>query len=383
MRVALIHDWLTGMRGGEKCLEALCGFFPDADLYTLVHVPGSVSPLIEDRTIHTSFIQKLPGAAAKYRRYLPLFPRAIERFDFSGYDMLASCSHCVAKGVRTPEGAPHVCYCFTPMRYVWDMYDQYFGPETPTGRNPIKRRLIARMAARLRKWDARTSDRVTHYVAISHYIADRIRRHYGRDSAFIYPPVDCARFPEPTVPWTDGGYYLALGAMAPYKRVDLAVRAADELDHPLWVAGDGQDADRLRAMAGPNVRFLGRVSDDEVTDLYANCRALIFTAEEDFGIVPLEASASGRPVVAFGRGGALETVVAPRARSAEGKAPTGVFFDARDPASVAEAVRRLEADAAAFDPMQMRAHALTFDLQVFKRKMRDYIFNDVLQERPS
>lgn len=366
VKVALVHDWLTGMRGGEKVLEVLCGLYPQADLFTLLHVPGSVSPTIEAMRIHTSFIQRLPFAAARYRAYLPLFACAIERFNFSGYDLIVSSSHCVAKGAQPPPGAPHVCYCHTPMRYVWDLFDHYFGG---SGRAGAKRRLAGLLAARLRRWDVQSSARVTHFIANSRHVADRIRRHYAREATVIHPPVDCARFPLAASHWTEGAYYLSFGALAPYKRVDVAVRAAEELRFPLWVVGSGQDEHRLRRLAGMRVRFLSRVPDEEVPALYAGCRALLFTAEEDFGIVPLEAAACGRPVVAFGRGGALESVVAPG-----GEAPaTGVFFDEQTPESLVAAVRRLEEQPEAFDPAAMRARALEFDRPLFRTRLAAFL----------
>ena len=230
MRVALVHDWLTGMRGGERCLEAFCELFPEADLFTLVHVPGSVSPVVERRRITTSFIQRLPGAAAGYRRYLPLFPAAIRRFDLRGYDLVLSSSHAVAKSVPVPAGTLHVCYCFTPMRYVWDLYDEYFGPRAGWA----MRAAMPPVAAALRRWDRRTAAGVHHFVAISRFVADRIRRAYGRSADVIYPPVDVARF---AIDESPGDYYLVVSALAPYKRVDLAVEAANRTRRRLLVVG--------------------------------------------------------------------------------------------------------------------------------------------------
>ncbi len=245
MRVALVHDWLTGMRGGERCLEVFGELYPQADLYTLLHVPGTVSALIERRRIVTSFVQRLPGAARHYRHYLPLFPAAIERFDLRGYDLVLSSSHCVAKGVLAP-GGPHVCYCFTPMRYVWDMYGEYFGP----GAGVLTRSLMPPVAAALRRWDRRASRRVDHFVAISHFVADRILRYYGRSAEVIYPPVDVQRFRLADEPAED--FYLVVSALAPYKRVDLAVAAATRLNQRLLVVGTGPEEAKLRALAGPH-----------------------------------------------------------------------------------------------------------------------------------
>lgn len=371
MKVALIHDWLTGMRGGERVLEVFCELFPDATLFTLLHVPGSTSPTIERMRIHTSFVQKLPRAAQIYRYYLPLFPKAIESFDLCDYDFVLSVSHCVAKGARPKGNVPHVCYCNTPMRYVWDLFEDYFGPRAHLAGGGLTRWAAKRIARRLRRWDVRTCERVTHFVANSRHVADRIRRHYDRDSTVIYPPVDCSRFPAPTRHWRKGAYYLVLSALAPYKRIDLAVQAADRMKYPLWVVGAGQHERRLRAMSGPRVKWLGQGSDTQVPGYYAGCRALIFPGEEDFGIVPLEAMASGRPVVAFGKGGALETVAD----------TAGVLFPEQTVESLVAGIDRLEAEADRYDPAVIRAHAFKFDRPVFKERTRSYIFDNVLAAR--
>jgi glycosyltransferase involved in cell wall biosynthesis len=369
MKVALVHDWLTGMRGGERCLEVFCELFPDADLYTLLHVPGAVSPVIEARRIVTSFIQRLPGAARGYRRYLALFPAAIARFDLRGYDLVLSSSHAVAKSARAPAGALHVCYCFTPMRYVWDLYGEYFGARAGV----LTRAAMPAVAAALRRWDRRTSARVDRFVAISRFIADRIRRAYGRDADVIYPPVDTARF---RIEETAGDYYLVVSALAPYKRIDLAIEAANRLGRRLLVVGTGPEERRLRALAGPTVEFLGWRDDEIVADLYARCRALLFPALEDFGIAPLEANASGRPVIAFGRGGALETLIAPGGA----EPPTGLFFDVHTAEALVEAIRRFEADPGRFEPKALRRRAEAFDRAVFRDRIHGYL-RDRLEER--
>jgi glycosyltransferase involved in cell wall biosynthesis len=350
------------MRGGERCLEVLCELFPAAPLFTLLHVPGSVSPVIENRRIVTSFVQRLPGATTRYRHYLPLFPLAISRFDLSSYDLVVSMSHCVAKGVRAAAGALHLCYCFSPMRYVWDLYDDYFA----RGRGLTMRLAMPPLAAALRRWDRRTT-RVSHFVAISKHIADRIRRAYDRPSDVMYPPVDVQRFEI-----ADGGgdYYLVVGALAPYKRVDLAVAAATRLGRRLLVVGTGPEEARLRALAGPTVTFLGWRSDAEVAGLYARCRALLFPAVEDFGIVPLEAAAAGRPTIALAAGGALETMVALGASDA---APTAVLFPEQSADALARAILTFEGAADQFDPKALRARAEAFDRPVFKQRLSDYI----------
>ena len=361
-RVALVHDWLTGMRGGERCLEVLCELFPDAPLFTLLHVPGTVSPAIERRRIVTSFVQRMPQAAARYRYYLPVFPLAISRFDLSGYDLVVSMSHCVAKGGRVAPGALHLCYCFSPMRYLWDLSSDYFGP----GHGLAARTLGPPLAAALRHWDRQTTG-VSRFVAISHHIADRIQRAYDRSSDVIYPPVDVQRF---EVSDTVDDYYLVVGALVPYKRIDLAVAAANRLGRRLVIVGTGPEEARLRALAGPTVSFLGWRPDAEIAQLYARCRALIFPAVEDFGITPLEAAAAGRPTVALARGGALETMVG---LDAADVAPTAVFFPEQSVDALVEAMARFERAADRFDGKALRARAETFDRAVFKQKLGAYI----------
>ena len=363
-RVALVHDWLTGMRGGERCLEVFCELFPDADLFTLLHVPGSVSPVIERRRIVTSFLQRLPDVAARYRYYLPLFPAAMARFDFSGYDLVLSSSHAVAKAARKASGATHVCYCFTPMRYIWDLYDDYFGRGAPLA----LRTVMPPVAAALRRWDRRTSARVDRFIGISRFVAERIRRVWSRDADVIYPPVDVARFtiaPEPD------DFYLVVSALVPYKRVDLAVAAATRMNRRLLVVGSGPERRRLATLAGPGVEFLGWRDDREVAALYARCRAVLFPSLDDFGIVPLEAMASGRPVVAFGAGGARETVI-----GLEGTAeatPTGVFFDVQSVDALAQAMATAEANLSRFEPKALRARAEAFDRPRFRECYARYV----------
>ncbi len=371
-RVALIHDWLTGMRGGERCLEVFCELFPDADLFTLLHVPGSVSPLIERRRIVTSFVQRLPAAATRYRYYLPLFPSAVETFDLRGYDLVLSSSHCVAKGARAAPGVPHVSYCFTPMRYVWDLYDDYFGP----GANLLVRAAMPPVAARLRRWDRASSARVGRFAAISHHVAARIDRYYGRRAEVIYPPVDVQRF-EVAADAPDD-FYLVVSALVPYKRLDLAVQAANRLDRRLLVVGTGPEERRLRALAGPRVEFLGWRSDAEIARLYRRCRAVLFPGLEDFGIVPLEAMASGRPVIAFAAGGALETVVPPGGD----RPPTGILFEAQTVDALVDALLRLEAGAVVFEPKALRARAEEFDRSRFKERIGAFLDAALAEPRP-
>ena len=362
MRVALVHDWLTGMRGGERCLEVACELFPEAPLYTLLHVRGSVSPVIEGRRIVTSFVQHLPDAPRRYRHYLPLFPTAVRRFDLSGYQLVLSMSHCVAKAIRRPPGALHLSYCFSPMRYVWDLYDDYFGRGAPR----VRRWLMPPLAAALRAWDRHT-DGVDAFMAISHHIAERISRIYGRPADVIYPPVDVSRF---CIREKTEDFYLVVSALVPYKRVDLAVAAARRLGRRLVVVGTGPEESRLRAEAGPDVAFLGWRGDAEVAELYARCRAVLFPGTEDYGIVPLEAAAAGRPTIAFGRGGALETMVG---LGDGAMAPTAVFFHEQTERALADAMLAFEACADRFVPEALRARAEQFDRPLFRARLRDYV----------
>jgi glycosyltransferase involved in cell wall biosynthesis len=305
MRVALVHDWLTGMRGGERVLELLCGLFPDADIHALFHHRGSVSATIERHRVRTSFLQHLPLAKTHYRSYLPLYPFAIERFDLDAYDFVVSSSHCAAKAVVPSGRARHLCYCHSPMRYAWDQFEAYFGPAR-VGR--IASRWFYRpLLASLARWDASTAGRVHRFVANSQHVAGRIRRYYNRQATIVYPPVDTVFFHPSASP--RARHFLIVSAFVPYKRIDIALDACRRIGAPLRIIGDGPDRARLERAAGPDVQFLGRLADDQVRDEYRQALAVILPGEEDFGIVPVEAQACGCPVVALGRGGALETVI--------------------------------------------------------------------------
>jgi len=352
------------MRGGEKVLVSLARLFPQAPIFTLLHVRGSVAPELEAREIRTSFVQRLPAAASRYRHYLPLFPRAAESFDLRGFDLVLSSSHCAAKGVRPAPGALHLSYCHTPMRYVWDRYDDYFGP----GRaSPLLRLAIRPLAARLRAWDVRTAARVDRFAANSAYVAGRIRRYYGRDSVVIPPPVDTAFFtPGPDAP---GRFDLIVSALAPYKRIELALEAYRGTGLRLRIVGTGPEAARLRALAPPEAEFLGHVADAELRQLYRDCRAVLMPGVEDAGIVPLEALACGRPAVVFGEGGGAESVEHGR---------TGLVFHEATAESLRAAVATLEN--ARFDRLALRARAEAHRTERFEERLRGFV-DDALARR--
>ena len=376
MKIALVHDWLTGMRGGEKCLEVFCRLYPEADLFTLLHIPGSVSSVIENRKIHTSFLQSLPFIEKKYRHFLPLMPRAIEKFDLKGYDLVLSSSHCVAKGIVPEKGSLHICYCYTHMRYIWDQYDQYFNRKSSGILTSTAMRLIA---PRLRRWDVRSSKRVDEFIAISRHVQKRIKKYYDKESTIIYPPVDSV-FYSPIKEHKED-FFLIVSAFAPYKRLDLAVEAFNQLGCPLVIIGEGQRGKYLKSIAGPNVQFKGRLTDEEIRSYLARCRAFVFCGEEDFGITPLEAQSMGRPVIGFAKGGLLETVIPdrgtwkPETGISEEKTdrPTGVFFYEQSPQALLSAVNHFEKIEDRFEPESIRNHALQFDLNIFSDRIQHFI----------
>ncbi len=373
MRVALVHDWLTGMRGGERVLEAFAEMHPNAPLATLLHVPGSVSATIENREIITSALQRLPGAATQYRRYLPLFPRFIEGLRLPPADLVLSDSSCVAKSIRPPAGARHACYVHSPMRYLYDRYDDYFGP----GRCGVATRLAMRaVRGRLRRWDRRTAARVDSFACNSNFVRDRVRSLYGRDARVIAPPVDVERFA--ALRGEPGDYYLMVAALVPYKNADVAMEAFRGLPRRrLVVAGSGPWLRKLRLAAPPNVEFLGWTTDARVEELLAGCRAFLMPNVEDFGIAPVEAMAAGKPVVALGAGGALDTIRDLdrwHAKQLPGRGgPTGLFHPDGGPAAVAAAIERFERVAGAFDPEECRAQARRFALPRFKAEIADWV----------
>lgn len=353
-RVALVHYWLVGMRGGERVLETLCEIYPDADVFTLVADPAKLSPTIWRHRITTSFLQKI-GGRRHYQKLLPLMPFALESFDLSEYDLVVSSESGPAKGVISRPDSVHVCYCHSPMRYLWDLYPQY-----RSGAGPIARAAMSLTAPLLRAWDVSTAARVDRFVANSAYVARRIEKFYRRTADVIHPPVDADRF---SIAASPGDYYLCAGQITPYKRIDLAVDAFTQNGRPLVVIGEGATP-ALRRRAGPNITFLGAVDDATMAHHFAHCRALVFPGIEDFGIVPLEVMASGRPVIAFARGGATETVV---------DGTTGILFDAQTVAALNAAVDEMERRVDDFSSSSIQMHARGFDRAVFRRKLEAYL----------
>jgi glycosyltransferase involved in cell wall biosynthesis len=354
MRTAVVHDWLNGMRGGEKVLEAILPLLPEPTVFTLFHVPGSVSTAIERFPIRASYLNRLPFTRKAYRHYLPLFPNAVESFDLAGFDLVVSSSHCVAKGAVAPPGAPHLCYCHTPVRYAYEPFDLYF-PRDRTRFYALKSAAIAR----LRSWDQSTAGRPTRYLANSSAVADRIRRHYGREARVCHPPVEVEFYEPASPPPPRGRFLLAVGALVPYKRYDLAIAAAARLGRPLVLVGRGPEESRLRAMASGSLEIRADLGPEELRTLYRTCALYVQPGEEDFGISAVEALACGAPVVALSRGGARDIV-----RDGE----NGVLYEGEEAADLAAAVER--ADGLRFEYTRLRASALPFRKERFETEFR-------------
>lgn len=368
-RVAIVHYWLVNMRGGEKVLEALCELYPQADIFTHIVVPGKISDRLRGHTIKTTFIQKLPFSRSLYQKYLSLMPMALEQLDLSEYDLVISSESGPAKGVITRPDALHICYCHSPMRYIWDQYPAY---KRTSGR--LVRMFAPWLTGPLRQWDVTSAARVDHFIANSSSIAQRIRKFWRREAEVIAPPVDVKRF-SPNGNRDD--FYLHVGELVPYKRVDLAVAACTSLNRRLVIIGDGPEYARLRKMAGPTVEFLGRVPDSILDEHYSRCRALLFPAEEDFGIVPVEAMATGAPVIAFNRGGSVDTVV-------PGK--TGVFFENQTPSGMIKGIVEFELNEQRFHPEIIANFAARFDRSVFLSRISEVIDRELRarqREEPS
>ena len=365
LRVAIIHYWFVGRAGGEKVVEALAEVFPQADLFALVANREVLAPVLQTRALQTSFLQQVPGARKFHRHFLFLQAIALEQFDLSGYDLVISSESGPAKGVLTSSRTCHVCYCHSPMRYIWEMYPSY-----RRGMNPLVGTIFSLAAHYMRLWDYASSRRVDYFVANSQFIASRIRKYYGCESTVIHPPVESALGHNRTTP---GDYYLCVGRHVDYKRFDLAVRVCTELGRRLRVIGDGPQHKLLRKIAGPTIEFLGKVDDGELREQLAGCRALLFPGEEDFGIVPVEAQSFGRPVIAYASGGALETVRGFFPGEDVGEDPTGVFFSDQSTTSLAQAIHHFEVHEGAFCPRTIREHSLQFDSAIFRNKIKDFI----------
>jgi glycosyltransferase involved in cell wall biosynthesis len=359
LKVALVHDSLTGMRGGEKCLDVLCQAFPDATLHTLIHRRGFLSPSIESMRIRTSPLQRVPGVFRHYRKLLPVMPLAARSWRVDGADVVVSLSHCVAKAVRVPSGVPHVCYCFTPMRYAWQGQDAYLDGWRD---RPVRRAMARLMLDRIREWDRATASGVSHFVAISETVRGRIADCYGRESRVIQPPVDTEFYqPDEARPRED--FYLLVSALVPYKKVEHAVNACTQLGSRLIVIGEGPERAKLERLAGPSVAFLGWQPDDVIRTHYQRCKALLFPGEEDFGIVPMEALACGAPVIALGRGGVAETV----------DHEVGATYAEPTEAGLRAAIERWEAAGCPGNSALARARAEAFALPAFRERLLSHL----------
>jgi glycosyltransferase involved in cell wall biosynthesis len=386
MKTAIVHEWLISHAGSEKVLEQIIKLFPDADLFSILDfVPQGKRGFILDKPVRTSFIQNLPFARNRYRDYLALMPIAVRHLDLSGYDLIISSSHTVAKGIRKNRTQLHISYCHTPMRYIWDLESQYL---KDAGLDKgIKGTALKMFFNRLRKWDVSTSKGVDSFIANSCYIKDRIRRVYKRDASVIYPPVEVDGFSLTT---RKEDFYLTVSRMVPYKRVDLIVDAFSRMGLPLMVIGDGPNYKKVRKKASKNIELMGHLQDTVLKTYMQKAKAFVFAAEEDFGIAPVEAQACGTPVIAFGRGGIRETVIplqtegrrlpsySPCPKTSEedpgkNEAPTGIFFDEQTPDSLIKAVRQFEAVGDKFDPGEIRKNAEKFSVERFRSEFESLV----------
>ena len=361
MKKALIHDWFSTYAGAEKCVESFTNIWDDFEIYSLIDFLSDTDrdKILKGKRARTSFIQKLPFAKDKYRNYLPLFPLAIEQFDLSGYDVVLSSSHAVAKGVLTHSNQLHIAYVHTPIRYAWDLYHQYLR-ESGLDRG-LKGVLAKYFLHKIRLWDASTANRVDHYLANSRYIARRIKKVYGKPSDVIYPPVDMDKF---TLREAKEEFYLTASRMVPYKKIDLIVEAFSQTDKKLLVIGDGPDMAKIKSKAGKNVELLGFADDETMADLMGRAKAFIFAAEEDFGITPVEAQACGTPVICFGRGGARETVL-------DGE--SGLYFMEQNTKELLAAVAKFEQNCDKFEPVKIRENSLKFSRARFEAEIKSYV----------
>jgi glycosyltransferase involved in cell wall biosynthesis len=361
LRVALAHHWLVGMRGGEKVLEQIGEIFPTAPIYTLVARPDRLSSGLQQHAIHNSWLQRIPGGPRHYKKLLPFFPRAVSALTVrEPVDLVISSDASVIKGLRCPPGIPHVCYCHSPPRYLWDLQHEYANSSESAG--PVGRALFERVVPYVREFDRQSAGRVTHFVANSHFVRERILLHYGRKSEVIHPPVYLDEFEISATGPED--FYLVVSQLVPYKRIDLAVAAFNRLKKPLVIIGEGSERARLEKIAGPTIRFLGSQPQPVLKDHYRRARALIFPGIEDFGITPLEAQAAGRPVLAYRMGGSLETII-------DGE--TGLFFDEQTPEALIDGVERYEKSADAFTSSRCRQNAERFSATHFRENFADLI----------
>lgn len=370
MRVAIVVPWYTANGGAEKVDGVLGQIYPDADFFALFHRPGGIPPKLKGRPIQGSFLHRIPAIEKVYRPLLPLFPYAVESFDMTGYDLVITSDWACVKGVVTDPNALNVCYCHTPMRHIWDLYRTYLSDAAPW-----QKPAYAWSTKSLREWDYQAAQRVDHFAANSIYIQKRIAKYYGRDSEVIYPPVETGKG---FISSSTGDYYLSLSRLNRTKRIDLLIHACNRLGRKLIVSGWGPEEKALKKIAGSTIEFVGRVPDSEVGNLFANCRALLFAADEDFGIVPVEAQSYGRPVIAFGRGGSLETV---RVGQPDRGPDTGVFFSEQTPESVIDGILRFESKETTFDPKAIQKHAYEFAPEEFVSRFRDFIDVAIGQEK--
>jgi glycosyltransferase involved in cell wall biosynthesis len=356
MKIAIVHDYLNQYGGAERVLECFMDLFPNAPIYTMIADLTKMPERFKNADIRTSFIQSIPFSKDHYKKMLPLFPIAVEQFDLKEYDVVLTSSSAFAKGVLTNSNQVNICYCYTPMRYLWDLYHQYIKEDVT---NPVFRKILPYILHRIRIWDQLTAQRVDHFIADSSSISKRIAKYYRRTSKVIYPPVSFDKF---RISDKVEDFFLIVSRMIPYKRIDIAIEAFNKLNKPLIIIGDGYDRKRLESLAGPSITFLGIQPDEVIVDYYSRCKGFILAGEEDFGITPLEAQASGRPVIAYGRGGALETVI---------DNVTGVFFHKSSPEAVIEAVRKF--DSIPFDSLAIREHAHRFNEIRFKQEILEFI----------
>lgn len=353
MKLAIVHDWLTNMGGAEQVVINFKEVYKDAPIYTTFYNPNNLDDKLKNLDVKTSFLQK-KKMVTNHKKYFPLMPLAFENFDLNEYDVVLSSSSSCAKGVITKPGSIHICYCHTPMRYAWEKRDEYLN-----GMGKLKKKLIKILLHYMRIWDYASSARVDYFIANSTEVQKRIKKHYKRDSIVINPPVRCNLF---DISETDGDYYFIVSRLVGYKRFDLAVQACSQLGKKLVIIGDGPEKEKLMSLANENITFLGRQPDDVVKKYMSECKALLYPGEEDFGIVPVEAQACGRPVIAYGKGGVLDSVVPEK---------TGVFFKEQSVESLKEAILKFEK--MSFDKQEIRKHALKFDESVFREKIQKYI----------